>query len=80
MIMIYINFCSQKEFRLALNDFYFLRNFEKPNMVVLVIRWVGRSYFRMLVKWGVIIKRYGGEKFQKLQSDPPTIKHKRVVL
>ena len=38
----------------------------------------GRSYFHILVKWGVIIKCYGGEKFKKLQSDPPTIKHKRV--
>ena len=35
----------------------------------------------ILLKWGVIIKCYGGEKFQKVQYDPlpPTIKHKTVI-
>ena len=28
-------------------------------------------YFCILVKWGVIIKCYGGEKFEKMQYDPP---------
>ena len=35
------NFRSHKEFCLALNDFCFLRNFEKPNMAELIIKWGG---------------------------------------
>ena len=42
---------------------------------------MGRTYFHILLKWGIIIKFYGGEKFQKMQYDPPpTIKHRRVHL
>ena len=54
LVKLHINFCSQKEFCLALNDFCFLRNFEKPNIAGLVIKWGGggRSYFHILVKWG----------------------------
>ena len=33
----------------------------------------------ILLKWrGAIIKCYGGDKFKKVQYDPPTSKHKRV--
>ena len=32
----------------------------------------------ILLKWGVIINVMRGEKFQKVQYDPPIIKHKIV--
>ena len=64
------NFCSRKEFCLALNDFCFLRNIKKPNMGV-DKKMGGWSYFHILVKWGVIIKCYGGWKVSKMQYDPP---------
>ena len=61
------NFCSQKEFCLALNEFCFLRNVKK---VILSHFGKIRGHYKML--WEV-------KNFKKCNMTPLQFKHKRVI-